>query len=163
MSLPAPLEPTPRRSLLWAAVIGAALTYATVAAVEAFEIVAPEVPWSVPVLLFAGALGGALLARLTWARNRLPGRRPDARQAVATLALARAMLLAGASFSGGYLAFALAYVSRWDAPLPRGRVVHGLIAVAASLALTAAGWALEYACRVPKQDDEPDADPDTTP
>ncbi len=162
MSLPTPLEPTSRRSLVWAALLGAALTYATVAAVEAFDVTAPEVPLTVPVLLLAAAFGGAALARVTWLKNHVPGVRLDAKQAVATLALARAMLLAGAAFTGGYLAFALAYLGRWDAPLPRARVIHGLLAMVTSIALAAAGWALEYACRVPKSDD-PDGERDTAP
>jgi xanthosine utilization system XapX-like protein len=70
------------------------------------------------------------------------------------------MLLAGAAFVGGYLAFALFHLPRWDAPAPRARVVVGLVAMVVSLGLVAAGWALEYACRVPRRDDD---DADTEP
>lgn len=154
------LEPTHRRSLLWAMLVGAAVAYVTLATLEALELVAPEVPWSTPALLALAALAGAGFARVTWVRNRSPQHRPEPRQAVATLALARAMMLAGAAFTGGYLAIAVYFVPRWDAPSPRSRVVHGLVAVAASVALTAAGWALEYACQVPRNDDDDDPSPD---
>jgi len=154
MSLPEPLEPTRSRTLVWAGLVGAALTYATLATVDAFDIIAPEVPITVPVLLLAAAVGGAGLARVTWLRNRAPGHRTDVKQAVATLALARAMMLAGSAFTGGYLAFALYFLPRWDAPSPRMRVVVGLVSMATSVALIAAGRFLESACRVPKQDDE---------
>jgi len=159
-----PLEPTRRRTLAWAAAVGAALTWLAVAAVEGFDLVAPEVPWTTPVLLAVAAAAGVGLARVTWVRHHTRGRVVDPRQSVATLALARAMLLAGAAFTGGYLAFALYFAPRWEAPAPRARVVYGLVAVAASVALTAAGWALEYACRVPDPDDGPpgsDSEPDT--
>ena len=161
MTAPPPLQPTRRRTLLWSALVGAAVTYATVATLDAFDLVAPEVPWSTPILLGVAAIAGAALARFTWLRNRSPRHLTEARQAVAALALARAMMLAGAAFTGGYLAFAAFFVPRWDAPSPRARVVHSLVAVAASVALTAAGWALEYACRVPKSDDDEDgSEPD---
>jgi hypothetical protein len=75
---------------------------------------------------------------------------------VAVLAIAKAMLVGGSLLAGGYLVFALFSVGHLDAPLPRQRLVIGVISTVASIALVVAGWATERACRAPDDDENPD-------
>ena len=73
--------------------------------------------------------------------------------------LGKASALAGAVIAGGYLAFALMFVGRWDAAGPRERVIRALVAVVVAVGLSIAGLLLERACRVPGGDDDDDGDP----
>ncbi len=151
------VTPTRVRTLLAALVVGAAVTFVGLSGVTAFSLVAPEIPWTTPALLLAAAAGGAVMARVTHVRNHVHRRPADPRASVTTLAVARALLLGGSLLTGGYLAFALFFVPRFDAAGPRERVVHGLAAALAAAAMVVAGWFAERACRAPRP---PDPDPD---
>lgn len=149
-----PITVTPVRSLVIAAVFGALGGWLVVVVSNALGFVPPYVPWTGPLaLLIAAALVG-VLAWTTWQQIQVRRERVDPGRAVALLVLGKASALAGAVTGGGYLAFALAFVGRWETDGPRERVVRSLIAVVAALALMAAGMLLERACRVPEGDDE---------
>lgn len=149
-----PITVTPVRSLVIAAVFGALGGWLVVVVSNALDFVPPYVPWTAPLaLLIAAALVG-VLAWTTWQQIQVRRERVDPGRAVALLVLGKASALAGAVTGGGYLAFALAFVGRWETDGPRERVVRSLIAVVAALALMAAGMLLERACRVPEGDDE---------
>jgi hypothetical protein len=157
MSDPTPgVRPTRVRALLLFALIGAALTLLVMIAVNAYELTVPTVPWSTPVLLFVAALAGTVLARVTYVKNHVVRQRQDPTRAVAVLAIAKAMLVGGSLLAGGYLVFAMFSVGHLDAPLPRQRLVIGLVSAVASIALVVAGWATERACRAPDDDENPD-------
>jgi Protein of unknown function (DUF3180) len=119
----------------------------------------PRVPWSgVLILVFLAAVLLAL-ARTTWRTLRGPAgavRRIEPQRAVMLLALGRASALGGAALFAGYSAFALGFLGD-DAPLPRERLVRGLLTAAAALLVAAGGLLLERSCRVPGADDEDDA------
>ena len=71
------------------------------------------------------------------------------------------VVMAGALVAGGYLAYALMFLTRLDAAAPRDRVIRSAVAVAAGLVLCGVGLLLERACRVPggrSDDDEDDSD-----
>ena len=100
----------------------------------------------------------AALAYSTWQRIQVRRERIEASRAVAYLVLGKACALAGAVVAGGYLLFALMFVTRWEADAPRDRVIRAGIAVLAGIGLSLAGWWLERACRVPNRDDEDQRD-----
>ena len=157
MSEPTPgVRPTRVRALLLFALVGAGLTLLVMLAVSAYELTVPTVPWSTPVLLFVAALAGTVLARFTYVRNHVVRQRQDPTRAVAVLAIAKAMLVGGSLLAGGYLVFAMFSVGNLDAPLPRQRLVIGVVSAVASIALVVAGWATERACRAPDDDENPD-------
>jgi hypothetical protein len=87
----------------------------------------------------------------------------EPQRAVAFLVLGKASALAGALVAGGYLVYALLFVSRFAAEAPRDRVIKSLIAVVAGVGMSVAGLLLERACRVPGEpkDDERDLDDET--
>ncbi len=150
------VRPTRLRALLLCAVIGAGLTLLVMLGVSAYELTVPTVPWSTPVLLFVAAMAGTVLARVTYVKNHVVRQPQDPTRAVAVLAIAKAMLVGGSLLVGGYLVFALFSVGHLDAPLPRQRLVTGLISAVASIAVVVAGWATERACRAPDDDENPD-------
>ena len=79
------------------------------------------------------------------------------RQAVIRLLLGKTSLLAGAFLAGGYAALVLLALPALPAPLAITRVIHGGIAVIASVACSVAGRRLENACRVPPSSGDTDA------
>lgn len=152
------IRPTRVRVLVVAAAIGAVLTLLVLLGVSSFDLTFPNVPWSTPVLLFVAAAAGVVLARVTFTKNHVLRQPQDPARAVAILAIAKALLIGGSLLAGGYLVFALFSVGRLDAPLPRQRLVLGLVSAVASVAVVVAGWAVERACRTPS---DPDENPDT--
>lgn len=155
---PSGVEPTRIRALVLAAVVGAGLTFLVMLGVSSFAMTMPNVPWTTPMLMFAGAVAAGVLARVTYLRNHVVHQRQDPRRALSTLAIAKALLLGGALLTGGYLVFALYSVGHLDAPLPRQRLIIGLVTAVSGICLVVSGWALERACRTPDDDDE---NPDT--
>lgn len=155
---PTGVRPTRVRTLVLSGVVGAAVALVTMIAVTSYELTVPNVPWSTPVLLFVGALAATVLARVTYLRNHVVRQPQDPMRSVATLAIAKAMLIGGSLLTGGYLAFALFSVGHLDAPLPRQRLIIGLVSAVASASVLVAGLALERACRTPDDEDE---NPDT--
>ena len=140
---------TPPRALAVAAIFGALSGWLIVAASNSFDLVPPQVPWTAPVgvLLIAGLVG--VFAYTTHTRIQVRKERMDPQRAVAFLVLGKASALAGALIAGGYLAFALMFVTRIDADAPRDRVIRSAVAVVAGVGLAIAGLLLERACRVP--------------
>jgi hypothetical protein len=140
---------TSLRALAVAAIFGALSGWLIVAASNSFDLVPPQVPWTAPVgvLLIAGLVG--VFAYTTHTRIQVRKERMDPQRAVAYLVLGKASALAGALIAGGYLAFALMFVTRIDADAPRDRVIRSAVAVVAGVGLAIAGLLLERACRVP--------------
>jgi hypothetical protein len=154
---PPRVQPTRVRALVLAALVGGGLTYLVMLSVSSFGTTMPVVPWTTPVLMFAGAAAAAVLARVTHVRNHVVRRPQDVSRSLATLAIAKALLIGGSLLAGGYLVFALFSVAHLDAPLPRDRLVIGLVTTVAAVGVVLAGWALERACRTPDDaEDEKD-------
>ena len=156
------VEPTPPLALLVAALFGGLAGWLLVVVANALGAIPPEVPWSAPIaLVVVTALVGAL-AYSTHQRIQVRRERVEPSRAVALLVLGKASALAGGVIAGGYLAYALMFLTRLDAAAPRDRVVRSLIAALVGLGLLAAGLLLERACRVPRGDDD-DRDESDTP
>jgi hypothetical protein len=145
---------TPPRALAVAALFGALAGWLVVAATNSFDLVAPQVPWTAPVgvFLIAGLVG--VIAYSTHQRIHVRRQRIEPQRAVAFLVLGKASALAGALVAGGYLTYALMFITRLEAVAPRDRVIKSVVATVAGVVLVVAGLLLERACRVPKSDDE---------
>lgn len=141
--------------------VGALAGWLVVVAANALGLLPPQVPWTAPgaVAIIAALVG--VLAYSTWQRIQVRRERMDAQRAVAYLVLGKASALAGAMVAGGYLLFALLFVSRWEADAPRDRVIRAGIAAVAGVAMMIAGLRLERACRVPKRGDDDQRDTGT--
>lgn len=155
---PRGVQPTRFRALLLAALVGAGLTFLTMLGITAYALTMPDVPWTTPMLMFAGAVAAGVLARVTYVRNHVVRQPQDPGRSVATLAIAKALLLGGSLLAGGYLVFALFSIGHLDASMPRQRLVVGLVTVVASVGIVLAGWALERACRTPDDDEDENGD-----
>ena len=152
------MRPTSTRALVVAAVVGALTGWLVVVAANALGILPPQVPWTAPATVAVIAVLVAALAYSTWQRIQVRRERIEPQRAVAYLVLGKACALAGAMVAGGYLLFALMFVSRWEADAPRDRVIRAGIAVLAGVAMLIAGLWLERACRVPRRDDDDQRD-----
>lgn len=116
--------------------------------------VAPLVPWTTPGVLLLVTVLVAVLAYNTHQQLQVRRQRMPAQRAVAFLVLGKATALAGAVVAGGYFAYAMLFVGRFDAEGPRERVIRSAVAVVAGITLSVAGLRLERACKVPGSDDE---------
>jgi len=145
---------TPPRALAVAALFGALAGWLVVAATNSFDLTAPQVPWTAPVGVFLIAALVGVIAYSTYQRIHVRRQRIEPQRAVAFLVLGKASALAGALVAGGYLTYALMFITRLDAAAPRDRVIKSAVAAVAGVALAVAGLLLERACRVPKSDDE---------
>lgn len=156
------VQVTPPRALAVAAIFGALAGWVLVVTANALDLVPPTVPWTAPVALvlitaLVGALGYSTRQRIQVRRERM-----DPQRAVAFLVLGKASALAGALVAGGYLGFAVNFLTRFDAAGPRERVIRSAISILVGIALCGAGLLLERACKVPGDDqDDNDVDPDT--
>jgi hypothetical protein len=166
LAAPAPpsggsIDLTPLRALVVAALFGGLTGWLLVVIFNAFDATPPEVPWTAPIgLVVVAALVGGL-AYNTHQRIQVRRERMEPSRAVGLLVLGKASALAGALVAGGYLAYALMFLTRLDAAAPRDRVVRSAVAVLAGLVLCGVGLLLERACRVPggrSDDDDEDAD-----
>jgi hypothetical protein len=138
------------------ALFGAVGGWLVVVVSNALDMNPPLVPWTSPIaLVLITALVG-VLAYTTHQRIQVRRERVEPERAVAFLVLGKASALAGAVVAGGYLAYALLFVSRLDAEAPRERVIRSAVAVVAGIALGVAGLLLERSCKVPGTDDEDD-------
>jgi chromate transport protein ChrA len=151
---PSGVQPTRLRAIVLAAVVGGGVTFLLLLGVSAYALNFPDVPWTTPMLMFAGAVAAGVLARVTYLRNHVVRQPQDPRRSVATLAIAKALLIGGSLLAGGYLVFALYSVGHLDAPLPKQRLIIGLVTAVAAVGLVVSGWALERACRTPDADDD---------
>lgn len=148
------LTSTPRRALVVAALFGGLAGWLLAVTTEAFNVIPPSIPWSAPIGLFVVA---ALVGALAWSTHQqiqVRRERMEPQRAVALLVLGKASALGGALVAGGYLGYALSFVSSFQAEGPRERVIHSLVAIVGGLALAAVGLLLERACRVPYDEDE---------
>jgi hypothetical protein len=145
---------TPPRALAVAALFGVLAGWLVVAAANSFDLVAPQVPWTAPVALFLIAALVGVIAYSTHQRIHVRRQRIEPQRAVAFLVLGKASALAGALVAGGYLTYALMFITRLDAVAPRDRVIKSAVAAVAGVALAVAGLLLERACRVPRSDDD---------
>jgi hypothetical protein len=147
---------TPLRALVVAAMFGGLAGWLLVVTANALDLTAPEVPWTAPIgLILVTALVGAL-AYSTYQRIQVRRERVEPNRAVALLVLGKASALAGAVVAGGYLAYALLFITRLDAAAPRDRVIRSAVTVLAGAALCAAGLLLERACKVPRDEGDED-------
>lgn len=158
MADPDRLAPLGLASLATAAAVGAGISLLGLAVVRAFTLAAPVLPWTAPVLLAVAAVSLLVLARITHERLHVRHQRPDPKQSVGTLALARAAMIAGSALAGGYLVFGLFFITRLSAPVPRQRVLVGLVSAVVSVAMVLAGRRLERACRTGEDPDDDDHD-----
>jgi hypothetical protein len=149
------LRTTSAATLVVLALIGLAIGGVIRPLVERGDGVAPTVPWAAPLTL--GFLAAVLLG-LAWTTYRTihqHHRRIEPQRAVNLLVFGKASALVGAAVAGGYLGYGLSFAqSADDAALPRERLVHSLVAAAASAAVMIGGLLLERACRVPGDGDD---------
>jgi ABC-type Fe3+-siderophore transport system permease subunit len=148
------LTSTPRRALVVAALFGGLAGWLIAVTTEALNVVPPSIPWSAPVGLFVVA---ALVGAIAWTTHQqiqVRRGRMEPQRAVAFLVLGKASALGGALVAGGYLGYALSFLSRFEAEGPRERVIHSLVAIVGGIALGVAGLLLERACKVPFDEDE---------
>ena len=122
----------------------------------------PPVPgWAAAVVLLCGAIAVGALAWATWRDLHRRKMRVVADRAIRMLALAKASVLVGGVFAGGYAGYALAYLGS-STELGELRFWRSAAAAGAALLLLIAALVLEWACRLPLDDDEEtsaDADP----
>lgn len=122
----------------------------------------PPVPgWAATVVLLCGAIAVGALAWGTWQSLHQHRRTFAARHGIRLLALAKAAVLVGGVFTGGYGGYALAYLGS-STELGELRLWRSAAAAGAALLLLIAALVLEWSCRLPSDDDEEstsDADP----
>jgi hypothetical protein len=153
---PGSVRPTSRRLLVAIAVLGAAIGWTLVKAVESGGGVAPAVSW---LTLVAWSFLAALLfvaARNTHQRIQVRRERVEASRAVFLLLIGKASAFVGALCTGVYAGFALSFLGAVSSSGPRNRVITAGAAAVITVLVVAAGLLLERACRIPD-------DPDDTP
>ena len=147
--------PTPLRLLLLALVVGGVLGYAFAVLSEqvSSSSSAPRVQWTAAVVLGALAVADLVLAFWTYRVVHRERRRMEPGLAVMFLLFGKASSAVGAFVAGGYAGFALHFVGRMDADLPRERVIRAVVAAVTGVAVVISGLLLERACRIPKDPD----------
>lgn len=117
----------------------------------------PILPWTMIPTLGLLAIGEAIAAYHTRRRiRRAAGTVPiEALAAARLVALAKASVLLASLAIGVFGGFAIVLLDRLHAPAARGDALTAAGTVAAGAVLLAAALFLEYACRVP-DDEEPD-------
>lgn len=148
------VRPTRPVTILVAALTGAMLGWMSFTVMEALGWTLPQLPLVIPLAISLLAVVIGWQARRVHRQIQRDRKLPTPELALRWLALGKASLLAGIGLAGGYLAVASYFWARRDAALPAERVTNSLIAVVAALLLAAAGFWLERACRIPKDDSE---------
>ena len=151
---PGSVRPTSRRLLVAIGVLGAAIGFTIVKAIESGDGVAPTVSW---LTLVAWAFLAALLfaaARNTHQRIQIRRERMDPSRAVFLLLIGKASAFVGALCAGVYAGFALSFLQAMGASGPRNRVIMAGAAAVISVLVVTAGLMLERACRIPDDPDE---------
>ena len=153
---PGSVRPTSRRLLIAIGVLGAAVGWTMVKAIESGGGVAPSVSWLTSVAW--GFLAALLFvaARNTHQRIQVRRERVEPSRAVFLLLLGKASAFVGALCTGVYTGFALSFVSAVGSSGPRNRVITAGVAAVISVLVVTAGLLLERACRIPD-------DPEDTP
>jgi hypothetical protein len=137
-------------------VLGAAIGWTLVKAIESGGGVAPMVSW---LTLVAWSFLAALLfaaARNTHQRIQVRRERIEPSRAVFLLLIGKASAFVGALCAGVYAGFALSFLGALDSSGPRNRVITAGAAAVISVLVVTAGLLLERACRIPD-------DPEDTP
>ena len=164
---PTPLTPPPERPTLGlttlrqvviATLSGGVFGWFLIESLDLADQVVPVTPWTLPLMLAALAGAAALYGRRLRARIRAGGEWVDSTEGVRALVLGKTMAMTGAVLAGGHVVYVLLNLSRFDAPSPQQRVVHGLVTIVASALCGWAGWYLERSCVRPADDLDPDAD-----
>jgi hypothetical protein len=143
------LEVTKWSWALFAAVIGAGVVWVGLQLSIATGWLFPRLPLAAAVVFAVLAVGAFVLALLT--RNRV---RRWPRGAVLLLALGKALVLAGAALAGGYSVLA-AFNLRLDVAVPRETFTAAVLSAISAGLVIAAGYLLQYACRIPPDGDPP--------
>ena len=124
----------------------------------------PGVPTAAPIVLAIIAVvlvvtAVSLRSRLRAQRDRVPGAKGvDPLGAARAVVLGQASALVSAVVTGIYGGMGIFLSSMWDSvPGRHGQVVTAGLAVAAGIAVMAAGLWIQHICRIP---DDPDPDPD---
>lgn len=120
-----------------------------------FDTVAPRPGWFAAVALAGLAVGLGVTARGTWRNLREDKRKIHSELGIRLLALAKASVLVGALFLGGYGGYALTYLGDLDTMLGRERVLQSGLAALASVAVVATALWLERTLRLPEDDEPP--------
>ena len=153
---PGSVRPTSRRLLVAIVVLGAAIGWTLVKAIESGGGVAPTVSW---LTLVAWGFLAALLfaaARNTHQRIQVRRERIEPSRAVFLLLIGKASAFVGALCAGVYAGFALSFLGALGSSGPRNRVITAGAAAVISVLVVVAGLLLERACRIPE-------DPEDTP
>ena len=150
------IVPTTLRLLLATFVVGGLLGYALAVVSEQLSSTssAPRVQWTSVIALGAVAAANLVLAAWTYRTLHRERRRMEPHVAVTMLLFAKASSIVGAFVAGGYAGFALHFVGRLEAELPRERVIRSIIAAVTGVAIVISALLLERACRIPKVEDE---------
>ena len=117
----------------------------------------PVVPWSVPIVLLALAVGGAIYSRIL--PRRIEDRQATPQEAFAALGIGKSLIMTGAVLAGAHVVYVVRYLQLFDAPLPSERVLQGSATIVAALLAAGAGALLERACLVHGDDDDHDGEP----
>ncbi len=146
---------TTRRQTAVSALAGALLAAFLLSLFDLVGGFPPVVPWSVPAVLAVMAIGAVLYARIL--RRRLDEHAVSGQEAVAALAIAKSMVMAGAVLAGMHAVYVGWFVAALPAATPVQRVVLGSVTLVVSLLFAGAGYLLEKECVV-RGPDEPDED-----
>lgn len=156
MSEPAPtVLPTKATEVLAAALGGGLLAFMVFGGLVRFGRSLPllgPAAWLSVAVCAAGIGGLAVVTRGTVQKRR---GHLEPRSAVTRLLLGKTSLLAGAFLGAAYLGLVVVAAQGWPAPLAQERILHGGLAVLASVAWAVFGWLLERACRIPGDDAKP--------
>lgn len=153
---PGSVRPTSRRLLIAIVVLGAAIGWTMIKAIESSGGIAPMVSW---LTLVAWSFLAALLfvaARNTHQRIQVRRERIEPSRAVFLLLIGKASAFVGALCTGVYAGFALSFLSAVSSSGPRNRVITAGVAAVISVLVVTAGLLLERACRIP---DDPEQTP----
>lgn len=119
-----------------------------------FDGASPPVPgWAPTFVLAAGAVAVAVMAWSTWQNLHRKSRRITHHHAVRLLSLAKASVMVGGVFAGGYGGYALAYWGA-DSRLGEARFWQSTAAAVAAVLLLVAALLLERACQLPSDGDD---------
>lgn len=140
-------------------VFGALGGWITVRAVEAVRGVPPQLPGTLVAVLWAIAAAVAVVARLTHVRVHVEHRWVAARFGIGLLALGKSATVLGALGAGFLVVFAALFVDRIMVPVSAWRVLLGAVGAAGCVVAVFAGRALERACHIPDDPDDPPSRP----
>ncbi|MDA8369030.1 MAG: DUF3180 domain-containing protein [Nocardiopsaceae bacterium] len=148
------MRPTGWRLPLGLAVAGALIAYLVI---DWTYSALPPLPWTAIPTLSLLAVGEAITAVHTRRRiRRVPGTEPiEPLSAARLVALAKASAVFAALAIGVFGGMGLALLDRLQAPAVRADALTALGTLLASAVLLAAALFLEYACRVPGDEDHP--------